>query len=415
MRSENVIEVGHVWKRYGLPMPEAYWQWRERRAARRPAPDEGRVTVGASTMWALRDIDFAMARGETLGLIGRNGAGKSTLLKVLARVSPPTRGSVRVTGRVFSMIELNAGLHTDLTGRENVRLLGAIMGLARREIEARLPAIEAFCELGDWFDKPAWQYSSGMLARIGFAVAVNIDADVLLVDEVLAVGDLAFQQKCYERFEALRGLGTTTVFVSHNLRQVERICDRVLYLERGQIVAQGKPQEVCLLYSRQSQRATVTAATGISERATWESSGELEIDRIEVRGREGVTSVFEPFDAMCVRVHYTAKAPLVRPIIGCFVLTYDLVRLSGFSIGDTYAEPLRLEGSGWFEMRFPRLPYLPGAYTMDVGVRERNGRTVFTGRNMLEFTVNPSEGARKSFGVVHTDVEWSFDCGLNLR
>ena len=181
MSEDVVIRIEGMWKRYGLPIVPALRRgWR---ALRGRGP-------GNEDAWVLRDVNLEVRRGETLGIIGRNGAGKSTMLKVLAGVTPPTRGRVEVRGRIFPMIELNAGVHPELTGRENVHLLGAVMGLGRREVRAKLPAIENFCELGEWFDKPVRMYSSGMLARLGFAVAINVDSDIIMVDEVFAVGDL---------------------------------------------------------------------------------------------------------------------------------------------------------------------------------------------------------------------------------
>jgi len=192
MKDEVIIKVEHLWKQYGLPMP---------RIVKRLRQDLKSKSLSSPVLdhWALKDVSFEVKKGETLGIIGPNGAGKSTLLKVLAGVTPATRGKVKFKGKIFPMIELNAGIHPELTGQENVRLLGAIMGLSRLDIEEKLPAIKEFTELGEWFNTPVRKYSSGMMARLGFGVAMNVDADLLLVDEVLAVGDLRFQRKCYKR------------------------------------------------------------------------------------------------------------------------------------------------------------------------------------------------------------------------
>jgi ABC-type polysaccharide/polyol phosphate transport system ATPase subunit len=191
MSEDVVIKVDHLWKCYGLPPSPDFKGVLKNIKNGRPlfyAPND-------SGPWSLSDVNFEIKKGEVLGVIGRNGAGKSTLLKVLAGVSPATRGSIAVKGRVFPMIELAAGMHLDLTGRENVRLLGAVMGIPYFEMEANVPKIEEFCELGEWFDRPVYQYSSGMAARLGFAVAMHVNADVLLIDEVLSVGDFLFQKK----------------------------------------------------------------------------------------------------------------------------------------------------------------------------------------------------------------------------
>ena len=200
--------------------------------------------------WALRDLNAVIRRGETVGIVGRNGAGKSTLLKILAGVCSPTRGRVEVHGRVFPMIELNAGLNKELTGRENVRLLGAIMGLTRRDIQSRLPEIENFTDLGEWFDRPVRTYSSGMLARLGFGVAVNVESDIILVDETFAVGDLKFQNKSLERMKQIQQVGATLILVSHSLDTLQFMARRGILMDNGRIVAEGSSLEAINAYEK---------------------------------------------------------------------------------------------------------------------------------------------------------------------
>ena len=197
MSGDLAIKIEGLWKRYGFPLPEFIDTALS--IVRRGSGEDG-----DRRPWALKDLNLEVRKGETIGIVGRNGAGKSTLLKVLAGVTEPTRGRVEIHGRIFPMIELNAGLHLELTGRENVRLLAAVMGLSRREIDERLPDIEEFTELGDWFDRPVRMYSSGMLGRLGFGVAVNIRSDVVLIDETFAVGDLRFQNKSLSRIKEMR-------------------------------------------------------------------------------------------------------------------------------------------------------------------------------------------------------------------
>ncbi len=244
MRQTPIVEVDGVWKRYGLPVGPAIRQaWGRLRG--HPLSDD------ALGPWALRGVSVRVQQGEALGIVGRNGAGKSTLLKLLAGVTPPTRGRIRVNGRLFPMIELNAGIHYELTGRENAYLLGAIFGMTRREVRARMDAIFAFSELEEWFERPVRVYSSGMLARLGFSVAVNICHDVLLVDEVLATGDAGFQQKCIDRIsEMLKKEGTTLLFVSHSPAEIERLCSRAILVEHGRVIYEGAPKDLLEYYSR---------------------------------------------------------------------------------------------------------------------------------------------------------------------
>ncbi|MHC4063762.1 MAG: ABC transporter ATP-binding protein [Planctomycetota bacterium] len=219
-------------------------------------------TPNLNEFWALRDVSFQVDRGEAIGIIGPNGAGKSTILKILSGIMRPNRGAARVTGRLSSLIEVGAGFHFDLTGRENIYLNGAILGMSRREMDRKFDAIVDFAELADFIDTPIKRYSSGMHARLGFSVAAHMDPDVLLVDEVLSVGDMAFQNKCLKCLERFRREGTTIVFVSHNLQAVTRTCRRVIVLHKGTIVCDAPPAEAISRYLRTSStpRSTTSAA-----------------------------------------------------------------------------------------------------------------------------------------------------------
>ncbi len=197
---------------------------------------------------AVRNASFEVRQGEMVGLIGRNGSGKSTLLKIVAGVYQPTFGRVEVHGSIAPLIELGAGFHGELTGRENVLMNGLLMGFTKREMQAREQSIIEFAGIGDFIDSPVKQYSSGMYTRLGFAVATEVNPDILVVDEILAVGDAQFQQKCFERLENFRRTGKTILFVTHSLNQIVEHCDRALYLEKGQIVADGDPGQIVNLY-----------------------------------------------------------------------------------------------------------------------------------------------------------------------
>jgi ABC-type polysaccharide/polyol phosphate transport system ATPase subunit len=203
-----------------------------------------RRSKASRPLWALDDVSFSVKRGESLGVIGPNGSGKSTLLKIMADLAPPTRGKVEVAGRISALLELGAGFHPQITGRENAILNAVLLGLSRREAAQALPDIIAFSELGNFIDEPMRTYSTGMYVRLGFSVAVHVRPDVLLVDEVLAVGDAEFQQKCFEHIERLRANGVTIVFVSHDLGSVTRFCDRAILLQHGRIQMEGESQPV---------------------------------------------------------------------------------------------------------------------------------------------------------------------------
>ena len=237
------IRIHGLWKHYGLPVPAVVRKTLNlvRRRKKHEDEDDGGP-------WALRDINLEILKGETVGIVGRNGAGKSTLLKILAGVTAPTTGTVEIYGRIFPMIELNAGLHMELTGRENVRLLGAVMGLSRREIESKLPEIEDFTELGDWFDRPVRMYSSGMLGRLGFGVAVSVESDVVLIDETFAVGDLKFQNKSLARVKEMRESGATILLVSHSLETLQFVSRKGILMEQGSVIASGSALQAINAY-----------------------------------------------------------------------------------------------------------------------------------------------------------------------
>jgi len=243
MSEEKLVSIEGLWKRYGLHPLRMYRDWRNRRRhGLMSAPDE------RDGPWALRGVKCSLGRGECLGVIGPNGSGKSTMLKIIAGVSPATRGKVDVNGRVFPMIELAAGVNPELTGRENALLLATILGKNRREAKKALGPIEDFCDIGPFFDRPVRQYSSGMLARLGFSVGVSSDADILLIDEVIAVGDANFQSKCMEHITMQLARGKTVFFVSHNLNLLKALATSVLVLKKGDVVQSGNVEKCLVTY-----------------------------------------------------------------------------------------------------------------------------------------------------------------------
>lgn len=207
--------------------------------------------------WALKDMSFRVTRGETLGIIGPNGAGKSTILKLLSKITAPSSGEIMINGRLSALIEVGSGFHPELTGRENIYLSGSILGMRRREITNKLDSIIDFAGVRQFIDTPVKRYSSGMYVRLGFSIAAHLRSDILLLDEVLAVGDAGFQAKCYDRINDLKENGTTIVFISHDLNAVEFLCDRALLLGCGEIVANGSPCDVIKRYERATNRASV--------------------------------------------------------------------------------------------------------------------------------------------------------------
>jgi lipopolysaccharide transport system ATP-binding protein len=278
----------------------------------RPSPSD---SLAEEEFWALEDVSFEVRPGETLGIIGRNGSGKSTTLKLLTRILKPTRGRSEVRGRVGALIELAAGFHPDLTGRENVFLQGAIMGMRRREIERHFDEIVDFAGIGEFMDTQVKRYSSGMQARLGFSVAAHLEPDVLLIDEVLAVGDLSFQQKCYERLREFRRSGVAIAFVSHNMQAISMLCDRVLYLRPGAPPHSGTVGEMVTAYVTTDaasadprvavRHAELTMAEGSERVAAPVPPGiwltlDLEIQAVSDLPRAGLALLFHRADGLLV-------------------------------------------------------------------------------------------------------------------
>lgn len=243
-----IIEIEHVWKQFRRQTlrPQTLKEALVSRFARKAgAQDE------PSTFWALRDLSLEIERGETFGIIGNNGSGKSTLLKLITGISKPTRGRVSVNGRVSALLELGAGFHPDFSGRENAYLNGAILGLSRKEVDRHFESIVSFAELEAFIDNPVKTYSSGMYMRLAFSIAIHVDPDILVIDEVLAVGDTAFQQKCFDQIHKFKHHGKTILFVSHSLQTVQDLCQRAAWIDRGDLRALGKTGEVLDFYSEQ--------------------------------------------------------------------------------------------------------------------------------------------------------------------
>jgi len=318
-------------------------------------------------LWALDGVSFEVEEGETLGIIGPNGAGKTTTLKLLSRVTRPTSGRISVKGRVSALIELGAGFHPDLTGRENIYLNGTILGLTRKEIDKKFDQIVEFAELEEFIDTPVKRYSSGMYVRLGFAVAVHVDPDVLLVDEVLAVGDYLFRDKCIQRINEFRKAGKTMVVVSHNKEMIQKLCNRVLFLYQGKVMYLGDTQKALDMYHTGFAGKALQA--GRQGRATAGPQRDMEITRVELVDGDGQPrNSFLTAEPMRVRIHFRVHAPVSNPVF------YSRIR-SGYKIlhGTTTArfniqESFQPGDEGVAEVSYESLNLLNGEYNINVGI-----------------------------------------------
>ena len=337
--------------------------------------------------WVLNGVSFEVKRGEAIGLIGQNGCGKSTTLKMLTKILYPDEGTIEMKGRVSSLIELGAGFHPDLSGRENIYTNASIFGLNRKEIDARLEDIIAFSELEAFIDDPVRTYSSGMYMRLAFAVAINVDADILLIDEILAVGDAAFQAKCFRKLQEIKGRGTTIVIVSHAMSQLELICDRSVWVADGLVKMDGKPRDVHPRYMEWMSRKNQQEEKKKDEQETGEAgetdsegnlkrwgSGEARMTGVKVLGADGMEKTdFSPWDPFTIHIDYTAQKQLDDAVIGLAVYRSDGTLVYGTNTLIDTSSPVTLKTAGTIDLKIEGLPASNGSYSIDLALHRPDG------------------------------------------
>ena len=355
--------------------------------------------------WALKDIDLEIGQGKTFGLLGNNGSGKSTLLKCIAQILEPNKGLITHVGRVAAMLEVGSGFHPELSGRDNVYLNGAILGMSKGEIDRKFDSIVDFSGVADFIDQPVKNYSSGMYVRLGFAVSIHVEPDILLVDEVLSVGDMAFQEKCTEKFADLRRDGRTVVVVSHAVEQMRSFCDDAAWLRKGKLMGVGSAQDVINEYSDQAHNISQpsasadSSATGTDGAETAHAkghygSGEATIDRFELlTGNGGEVRQVRTGDPVTIRMHFTCHESVEEPIFG-FHIEHD----SGFLVWghnneqSDWTSPPMHPGKGSVDLVIPSLPLRPGVFRIGGGITtDRNAKTVDAYLRALTFSVGSGD------------------------
>jgi len=395
---------------------------------------------GGEPFWALRDVSFSVEQGEMLGIIGENGAGKSTVLKLISRILEPTTGRVAVQGRVSALIELGAGFHPDLTGRENIYLNGSILGLSKREMDRQFANIVDFAELERFIDTPVKHYSSGMYARLGFAVAIHVHPDVLLIDEVLAVGDEAFQKKCLERIATIKAQGKTIILVTHDLDAVDALCDRVLWLGDGVVRAQGATS-ITSRYRRhmagvaaahrpqtaEPGAAAESAAAGSVEGTSpgrWGSSGAeiVNVDFLDAQGQ--AVNTLRTGEPLVVRIHYQAHNRLARPVFGLAIYREDPsgsspsepalngvkgrshVQVNGPNTKLAGYDIAAIEGRGSVDYVVDALPLLPGSYQLSVAIYDQTCLHAYDHHHRRYPFVVEEGAVSERYGLVYIPARW---------
>ncbi len=335
-------------------------------AVRSPLKSLRRNGSGADgTIWAVKDVTFDVQAGEVVGIIGRNGAGKSTLLKILSRITEPTTGRVELYGRVGSLLEVGTGFHPELTGRENIFLNGAILGMKRDEVRRKFDEIVAFAEVEKFIDTPVKRYSSGMFLRLAFAVAAHLEPEILVVDEVLAVGDASFQRKCLGKMSDVARQGRTVLFVSHNMGAIQGLCNRAIWLANGKIVGQGETHRVVGEYMDMiGQDFTVPGES---------DAGSLSIQKVLLKNEQGETTTNFSFNSpLAIEIHYRARCRIEKPYFWISV-SCKFGPLFAASMLLDGMRPDFLEGEGSVTCFFERLSLLPQVYSVSIGVRSEDG------------------------------------------
>lgn len=354
-----------------------------------------------STFWALQDASFEIRHGENVGVLGLNGAGKSTLLKVLSRITDPTTGTARINGRLGSLLEVGAGFHGELTGRENIFLYGAILGMSREEIARKFDAIVEFAEVEAFVDTPVKRYSSGMYVRLAFSVAAHLEPDILLLDEVLSVGDLPFQRKCMEFAKGLQDREATILFVSHNMFSIKTMCERVIYLRKGQIVYDGPTEAGIELYEAEGRLGVAQWAAGEVRDAP------LSIEDVQVTDILGERiAMFEHGEPMRLRIDYRAGRAMPRSNFIVVFIRSDGLACCNYS-SELDALPVDIApGKGSIELTTPPLSLVSDVYRIEILVREPGFGKLLCAQSGGSFHVRDSL-LDSHFGVFHEPGDWT--------
>lgn len=370
--SNTIIRVENLSKRYRIGTRSRHGDGLRHvleRALRSPATWMGRKhrarSADSEEFWALRNADLEVRRGEMVGVIGRNGAGKSTLLKLLSRITEPTTGRIRLRGRVASLLEVGTGFHPELTGRENIHLNGAILGMSRSEIRRRFDEIVDFADIGTFLETPVKRYSSGMYVRLAFAVAAHLEPEVLIVDEVLAVGDAEFQRKCLGKMEdASAQQGRTILLVSHQMPAIQNLCRRCVLMDKGRIVMEGATDEIVRHYLAESLGR---AEHGLDDRDDRQGKGDVRVTSVGLRDATGrmIPEAISGEETV-VSLSYRVRPGIVlKDAVFCVEICRDLKKYFSLSTELSNPEPLRLEGEGRIDFHVPAWPLMGGRYRVN--------------------------------------------------
>jgi lipopolysaccharide transport system ATP-binding protein len=412
-----IIEVNHVTKEYQLGHIQSlkstvFNQWRR---------FTGQPIEARPPFKALDDVNFSIEPGEVVGIIGHNGAGKSTLLKLLANISKPSYGDIQVRGKVAPLIEVGAGLVGDLTGRENIYLNGAILGIPKVEIKRKFDDIVAFAELEEFIDTPIKRYSSGMSVRLGFSIATSVESDILIVDEVLAVGDISFQRKSIGRMESLiKNEGKTVLIVGHNIRQLERICPRMMLLRHGRLVLDGQAGLVTKLFFDDSTKQSADVLLQGAQLRPSVDTEELEVRSIEVNstGNASETSIVQLFSDLVIRIKIFSHSDINNTEINIGLQNAEMIFVAKATTSALKVPFNLCMGESTIEIVIPRIALVPGPYSIGIGIYDWARRPIWTGANLLPLfiEVSPEDAPKLPVGTLtYVPASWTISQQNELR
>ncbi|WFR56319.1 ABC transporter ATP-binding protein [Anaerocolumna sp. AGMB13025] len=434
MKNENAVEVKNVKKKF-----KVYFDKGSSLKEKVLFKNRNRYEV----RWVLNGISFEVKKGEAIGIIGHNGCGKSTTLKLLTRIMYPDDGTIEIKGRVSSLIELGAGFHPDMSGRENIYTNASIFGLTRKEIDSRINDIIEFSELEEFLDNPVRTYSSGMYMRLAFSIAINVDADVLLIDEILAVGDANFQAKCLNKLREIKSRGTTIVIVSHSMTQIEQICNRCIWINKGEIYKEGSPSDIVYQYldymgeQNKGFQKTVDLEVkndGIQSNNAMNDQKEqlitsvaknddivdsinkdqiAKIVQVELLHKDGKSDTrFKTGEPVTLRISYKAKPHyLDQPIIGLKLYRNDNINSFGTNTQNEHVK-VQLYEQGFFYCHFEKFNLIAGEYILDIAIRSQEMFAYDYISHAAQFVIYNSIYEE---GIVHLDHYWEFKSDVDIE
>jgi len=412
----NAIEFNNVWKKFK--------RGEKFNSLRDTIPNLFRKVVTSKNQenaledkefWATKDVSFNIEKGGIIGIIGPNGAGKSTILKLLSGIIVPNKGSLKINGRLSALIEVTAGFHNELTGRENVYLNGTILGMKKKEIDAKFDAIEDFSGIKEFIDTPVKRYSSGMFSRLGFSVAAHMNPDVLLVDEVLSVGDISFQAKCAQKMREMFDSGVTIVLVSHNLSLIQSLCQRVILLDKGAVIKEGKCDEVIpfyenIVFKQQEEDLKKKINTSLEQEVKVKDEAQIEIKNVFVKDIQNkVKDNFKSGETVRIEVAYLAKKEIVQPVFTIEIVRSDGVLCCSSTINDDGAFMDSCEGNNKIKIDFKEITLTSGIYMVRISIWDKDLIHPYLNRNQDVFRIETAGKVSNAYPVFVPETEWTVE------